>query len=687
MKQFLTTVPASRLKATVAPAALLVALLASACGTTTDNSNVPADIVVAQDIVQVDIMDVAAETDAEATDIAEQADTLATSDLRDTDKSKEEITAIDATVDPTQDIGPKPDVPPYVPPHKPPEKCIADTDCQGYGACQPGTCDQTSGKCSIAPLTDGATCEIGGTCGNKGICKQGSCIASNACSASQCSPVALKCGDVLVVDLTAVSASSLNQYPFADDAYFGGPEKAFALSDAVTQTAEVSISEDGKVGADIIVMGQATPGVCNPLLTYSYGDSVTLGLQPGIKHLLVVDTKPGTGAFTLTVTCKDPSVTCGNGTCESGETCQTCKKDCGACGTCGNNTCEYGENCESCTQDCGTCAPECTPKSSGTPGAPGCGGCGCEKCVCDDDPYCCSTAWDSSCVSQCNDCGGNCPSPNYCGDGDCSYDEGDTPEDCPNDCTPYSFCGDGLCDTDDYEDCEYCPEDCGFCGEEVVAESCGNGTCSAEWGESCGTCTQDCGKCDDCSIYVAKTGPGCPGCACEAAVCSDDPYCCNNKWDATCAEACAEVSGAKCPESQCGDGQCTIGEDCGSCSNDCGECVCGNKKCEGYEIYDCEEDCAGECGDFSCDDAESCSSCPNDCGPCTCGDDFCAKGESSTECPWDCKHICDTYCGGSTPAGCYCDDMCTEFGDCCDATGADNGDNYSCAGSSCAECN
>jgi hypothetical protein len=31
--------------------------------------------------------------------------------------------------------------------------------------------------------------------------------------------------------------------------------------------------------------------------------------------------------------------------------------------------------------------------------------------------------------------------------------------------------------------------------------------------------------------------------------------------------------------------------------------------------------------------------------------------------------------------------MCTEFGDCCDATGADNGDNYSCAGSSCAECN
>nr|MBA4404665.1 hypothetical protein [Nanoarchaeum sp.] len=46
----------------------------------------------------------------------------------------------------------------------------------------------------------------------------------------------------------------------------------------------------------------------------------------------------------------------------------------------------------------------------------------------------------------------------------------------------------------------------------------------------------------------------------------------------------------------CGDSLCEIGEDCFTCSFDCGECICGDTFCEGNE---------------------TCNNCPIDCGNCT----------------------------------------------------------------------
>lgn len=48
---------------------------------------------------------------------------------------------------------------------------------------------------------------------------------------------------------------------------------------------------------------------------------------------------------------------CGNGSCDNGETCSSCQQDCGGC--CGNGSCDNGETCSSCEQDCGACGPVC----------------------------------------------------------------------------------------------------------------------------------------------------------------------------------------------------------------------------------------------------------------------------------------------------------------------------------------
>ncbi len=57
---------------------------------------------------------------------------------------------------------------------------------------------------------------------------------------------------------------------------------------------------------------------------------------------------------------QDCSDTCGNGTCDIGETCDTCPIDC-ACappGTCGNGRCDPGETCSDCPSDC-CCTDAC----------------------------------------------------------------------------------------------------------------------------------------------------------------------------------------------------------------------------------------------------------------------------------------------------------------------------------------
>jgi hypothetical protein len=120
---------------------------------------------------------------------------------------------------------------------------------------------------------------------------------------------------------------------------------------------------------------------------------------------------------------------CGDGTCNFGETCSTCPGDCGVCPpVCGDGACNGTETCSTCPGDCGVCPPVC------------------------GDGVCNGT---ETCIT----CPGDCACPS-CGDGTCNGTE--SCNSCPGDCGACPpVCGDGTCNGT--ENCSSCPGDCGVC--------------------------------------------------------------------------------------------------------------------------------------------------------------------------------------------------------------------------------
>jgi uncharacterized protein (TIGR03382 family) len=242
--------------------------------------------------------------------------------------------------------------------------------------------------------------------------------------------------------------------------------------------------------------------------------------------------------------------TCGNGTCDAGETCATCGGDCGACETCGNGACDAGETCSSCEDDCGACAT--------------CGDGTCdagETCSsCEDDCGACATCGDGTCDAgeTCSICEDDCGACEACGDGTCG--EGESCASCEGDCGACAVCGDGQCALD--ESCSACASDCGDCA------SCGDGRCSA--GESCVSCDADCGACGSCGNGVCSDGETCESCALDCGRC---PVC----GDGFCAgaETCEDCDTDCGPCEACGDGTCSARESCLRCPRDCGACPPG----------------------------------------------------------------------------------------------------------------
>ncbi len=256
---------------------------------------------------------------------------------------------------------------------------------------------------------------------------------------------------------------------------------------------------------------------------------------------------------------------CGDGICEAAEQ-NTCPADCQPA-DCAHPTCEEGVALD----------PACSP---------------CVAAICQNDAYCCDTAWDGSCANATNNPMFGCTA--CCGNGTCGA--GENCDSCAADCGS-CVCGDGQCLG---ETCESCAQDCGAC-------SCGDGACTPGVGETCSSCQVDCGICQNCPHSACFAGAAldpvvcqeacpdlvcamnqncctvngwnaacqnlslqlCPGNECIESVCAQNPSCCNANWTQACVELAKTTCnvGCDCAHSVCQDGEKMV-KTCSRCVED-----------------------------------------------------------------------------------------------------------------------
>ena len=200
---------------------------------------------------------------------------------------------------------------------------------------------------------------------------------------------------------------------------------------------------------------------------------------------------------------------CGDGTCSTGETEDTCPEDC----YCGDGICGTGETSDTCPEDCeeGECQIGLVADCDGS------GECWEEAWI--GDGYCDGTAQLYDADLCCYDGG----IPGAFDGGDCSEEECAT-----------SVCGDGVCSVD--EDANICPADC-FCGDGVCSESENFDTCPEDCEEN--ACPQ--GEVADCD------GSG----ECWVASWIGDGYCDGVEQQYGADLCCYELDGGDCSEAEC----------------------------------------------------------------------------------------------------------------------------------------
>ncbi|MFH0833003.1 MAG: C1 family peptidase [Candidatus Aenigmatarchaeota archaeon] len=95
---------------------------------------------------------------------------------------------------------------------------------------------------------------------------------------------------------------------------------------------------------------------------------------------------------------------CGDGICDSGETCSLCSQDCGTCSpSCGDGSCNNGETCSSCSNDCGSCPVQQTGGGGGGGGGGFLQACK-ENWTCNDWSICIDGNQSRTCIDN-NKCG------------------------------------------------------------------------------------------------------------------------------------------------------------------------------------------------------------------------------------------------------------------------------------------
>jgi hypothetical protein len=407
-------------------------------------------------------------------------------------------------------------------------QCSDTVPCAGGLQCREGTCVPGCG----VPGPEAGACTADEDCG---WCGDGQSASSWKCkpkalndTRGTCTPAAAGCADIgqgfavlpAPWDQVTQTCSSDSNCAGVGVSYnvgqlvrdlVGGDSLNLGFADVAIHDAYVSYGMNKCASVELI--NDISCGVCVPCKADA--DCHAVGIDPLVSDLfegeplaqiagsILLDLLFGSDSDTaLHFFCQD--VAAGYGVCTP------CGNPLEACG----NADDGGGGGGSGTCDHAVCA-------TGAALDPGCDAC--TTALCAEDPYCCTTEWDATCVSEVDQfcaqgCGG--------GGGGCSHDE------CTSGDALYSGCSDcvtAICDADPY-------------------------CCNTEWDATCvgevdALCSPGCGGgggggCahDEC-VAGAALDAACSDCA--YAVCSADSFCCSSTWDSQCVAA-AQASAA-CP--------------------------------------------------------------------------------------------------------------------------------------------
>ncbi|MCA9718359.1 MAG: hypothetical protein H6713_42520 [Myxococcales bacterium] len=298
-----------------------------------------------------------------------------------------------------------------------------------------------------------------------------------------------------------------------------------------------------------------------------------------------------------------------------------------------------------------------------------------ESCVCEQDAFCCETAWDELCVEEvdtfgCGSCGimpDSCCAAHMepgCSDPDVAACVCEAmPQCCEESWGPECVAA------VDMMQCGLCEMDAGDCCVENGSPSCNQPDvagcvceampecCEDVWSQACadsvemlgcGLCEQQLGPCCE-----PGNGPGCEDADVAACVCDVAPGCCENEWNEVCADLVGFLGCGSCNEGDCCAANDTPG--CGdpvveSCVCEAAPSCCQNPWSDACAVLVEQLGC-GMCGgmmfDGDCCVANGTPGCDDaDVTECVCAlDPFCCENE------WDdlCAGAAVEQCGAQCP--------------------------------------
>jgi hypothetical protein len=131
-----------------------------------------------------------------------------------------------------------------------------------------------------------------------------------------------------------------------------------------------------------------------------------------------------------------------------------------------------------------------------------------------------------------------------------------------------------------------CPEGCSALDDDDCSAACGNGV--VEPGERCdGDCPMACYATSTC-MTPTQTGSAA---TCDVH-CTEAPTTSCTSFDGCCPSGCYYAIDRDCTPTDCGNGECELGESCPTCMQDCGFCASIPEGCYGeVTVLNCRGDC------------------------------------------------------------------------------------------------